>query len=93
MEDDLLIARLSALGQRTRLSVYRAIAEGGPSGIQTGAVAQLVEMPPNYLAKHLQILVDAGLVAKHVRGRTATYVAEASAVVDLIDALGTLPRN
>lgn len=76
MDDDRLMAVLSALGQRTRLDVFRCIRAAGVDGVQTGAVAEAVGMPVNYIARHLQILTEAGLISKHVRGRTATYVAD-----------------
>ena len=58
--------------------------------MQTGVIAEALQMPVNYLATHLQTLVAAGLIAKHVRGRTARYVVDESTAGSLVPAISAV---
>lgn len=75
---------LSALGQQTRLDVYKLLVEAGPHGMIAGEIAKTLEAPHNTLSTHLSILQRAGLVRSEKSGRNVTYALEPSALNDLV---------
>ena len=60
---------LAALGQTTRLAVFRLLVEAGPSGRMAGEIAEALGLPGATLSFHLKELVAAGLVQSEARGR------------------------
>lgn len=75
---------LSALGQQTRLDVYKLLVEAGTGGMIAGDIAKALEAPHNTLSTHLSILQRAGLVRSEKTGRNVTYLLEPSALNDLV---------
>jgi ArsR family transcriptional regulator, arsenate/arsenite/antimonite-responsive transcriptional repressor len=67
------LAALSALGQPTRLSIFRRLVRTEPKGLSAGALAEAVGCPQNTLSTHVGILARAGLVIGTREGRTITY--------------------
>ena len=65
--------RLAALGQVTRLSMCRRIAETGSAGLRPGALAEAEGIPPNLVSHHLRPLVAAGLLTADKVGREIVY--------------------
>lgn len=53
---------LAALGQETRLRVFRILIEAGPSGLPAGELARRLEVSPSTLSTHLSVLEAAGLL-------------------------------
>jgi len=78
------LAALAALGQPTRLSIFRLLARAEPNGLAAGALADAVGCPHNTLSTHVAILARAGLVQGTREGRTITYRADASGTRALI---------
>ena len=76
MEAPHALAALAALGQPTRLSIFRLLVRKEPDGLSAGALAQAVGCPHNTLSTHVAILVRAGLVNGTREGRTITYRAD-----------------
>ena len=70
------LAALAALGQPTRLSIFRLLVRKEPDGLSAGALAEAVGCPHNTLSTHVAILVRAGLVKGTREGRTITYRAD-----------------
>lgn len=70
------LAALAALGQPTRLSIFRLLVRAEPNGLAAGALAVAVGCPHNTLSTHVAILVRAGLVRGLREGRTITYRAD-----------------
>jgi ArsR family transcriptional regulator len=68
---------LAALGNPTRLRLFRLLVRAGPDGLNVGELQQLLEIPASTLAHHLATLARAGLVIQERRGRevicTASY--------------------
>ena len=83
-------AALSALGQDTRLAVFRLLVQAGPEGLAAGAIAEALSVPPATLSFHLKELGAAGLVVAMPQGRSIRYRAD----FDAMDALiGFLTHN
>lgn len=76
MEKSKAISALSALGQLTRLDVFRLIVQHEPQGIAAGDVARLLNVPQNTMSNHLGILVQSGLLRSERRSRSIIYRAE-----------------
>ncbi len=76
MESNLAAAAFAALGQETRLDLFRALASAGPSGLAAGDIATRLGVPPSTLSFHLRALEQAGLVAATRQGRSLIYAAQ-----------------
>lgn len=61
--------RLGALGNLTRLRIYRLLVRAGTQGLNVGDLQRLLDVAPSTLAHHLASLVRAGLVQQAQRGR------------------------
>lgn len=83
------LAALAALGQPTRLAIFRLLVRKEPRGLAAGAIADSVGCPHNTLSTHIAILARAGLVQGTREGRTITYRADAEGMRALIAFLVT----
>jgi ArsR family transcriptional regulator, arsenate/arsenite/antimonite-responsive transcriptional repressor / arsenate reductase (thioredoxin) len=76
----------AALGDPSRLAIVDLL---GPGDLASGELAARLELPTNLMAHHLQVLQDAGLVAR--RGsegdRRRSYVTRTQACSDLVGAV------
>jgi len=70
------LAKLAALGQQTRLSVFRLLIDNEPEGLSAGAIAGAIGCPANTLSTHISILARAGLVRGERDGRSIIYRAD-----------------
>lgn len=70
------LAALAALGQPTRLEIFRLLVCREPSGMSSGTVAESVGCPHNTLSSHLGILARVGLIHGSRDGRTIVYRAD-----------------
>lgn len=75
---------LTALGQATRLSVFRLLVEAGPEGRMAGEIADALSLPGATLSFHLKELNAAGLIRGEQRGRFICYRADFGTMNDLI---------
>jgi DNA-binding transcriptional ArsR family regulator len=75
---------LAALGQATRLSVFRLLVEAGPEGRMPGEIAEALSLPGATLSFHLKELAAAGLIQGEPRGRYICYRADFDAMNGLI---------
>jgi len=87
MELELAVARLAALAQKSRLSVFRLLVQQGPAGLPAGDIAQRLGMAPNALSFHLKELSNAGLLRSRQEGRFVIYAPDFSAMNGLLDYL------
>lgn len=67
---------LAALGQSTRLSVFRLLVEAGPDGRMAGDIAEALSLPGATLSFHLKELAAVGLIQGEQRGRFICYRAD-----------------
>jgi ArsR family transcriptional regulator, arsenate/arsenite/antimonite-responsive transcriptional repressor len=89
MDEPHALAALAALGQATRLAIFRSLVGKEPKGMSAGALAEAVGCPHNTLSTHVAILARAGLVYGTREGRTITYRANADGTRALIAFLVT----
>ena len=89
MDEPHALAALAALGQATRLAIFRLLVSKEPNGMSAGALAEAVGCPHNTLSTHVAILARAGLVYGTREGRTVTYRANADGTRALIAFLVT----
>jgi DNA-binding transcriptional ArsR family regulator len=70
------LAALAALGQPTRLEIFRLLMRREPRGLAAGAIADAIGCPHNTLSSHLSILARSGLVRGVRDGRSIIYRAD-----------------
>ena len=73
MELSVAVQALSALGQKSRLRVFRLLISRGPKGMPAGEVAEQLRVPANTMSSHLAVLERAGLVSSRKEGRSVIY--------------------
>jgi ArsR family transcriptional regulator len=84
MDKKRALAALSALGQETRLEVFRLLVRAGEAGVPAGEIAERLGAVQNTMSAHLKILDQAGLVRAERDGRTVRYVADMTGFRDLL---------
>ncbi|ASP34494.1 helix-turn-helix transcriptional regulator [Labrenzia sp. VG12] len=75
MEKDDALNALAALGQETRLDVFRLLVKAGKEGMSAGAISEALDVRPNTLSTHLGALSRSGLVHAERDGRSICYSA------------------
>jgi ArsR family transcriptional regulator, arsenate/arsenite/antimonite-responsive transcriptional repressor len=73
MELNAAVQALSALGQESRLRIFRLLIRRGPEGMPAGDIAEQLKVPANTMSSHLAVLSRAGLVAFRKQGRSVIY--------------------
>jgi len=84
MDKNDAISALSALGQDTRLEVFRLLVKAGPGGLPAGEIGARLGTVQNTMSAHLKILDHAGLVRAERDGRMIRYVADMTGLRDLL---------
>jgi ArsR family transcriptional regulator, arsenate/arsenite/antimonite-responsive transcriptional repressor len=62
------LAALAALGQPTRLDIFRLLMRAEPNGLPAGTIADAIGCPHNTLSSHLSILARSGVGGRSARG-------------------------
>src|SRR5882724_1699091 len=75
---------LAALGNRTRLRVFKLLVRAGREGTNVGAIQRVLGIPATTLAHHLGTLTQAGVVDQERRGREVICTANFKAVNDVL---------
>jgi ArsR family transcriptional regulator len=75
---------LAALGNRTRLRIFKLLVRAGPDGANVGTIQRVLGTPATTLAHHLNTLIQAGLVEQERRGREVICTANFKAVNDVL---------
>ncbi|WP_111748540.1 ArsR/SmtB family transcription factor [Salinisphaera orenii] len=78
------VTLLSALGNETRLDVFRYLTRFGPEGVAAKTIAEGLGVAPNSLSFHLKDLKHAGLVVSHRTGREVHYAVDYAATHGLV---------
>lgn len=78
------VDKLAALAQETRLAIFRLLVEAGPRGMNAGAIAAALDIPPATLSFHVAQLSRAGLADARQDGRFVFYAANYAAMDELI---------
>lgn len=84
MDEAQALAALDALGQETRLRLYRLLVASGPAGLSAGNIAERLGVIPSSLSFHLQHLVHAGLISQRRVGRLMIYAVVPAAMAELL---------
>jgi len=84
MEAPHALAALAALGQPTRLEIFRLLISSEPDGLPAGAIADKIGCPHNTLSSHLSIMARSGLVRGARDGRSIMYRADVDAIRALV---------
>jgi len=84
MDKTTALLALSALGQDTRLEVFRLLVRAGAEGVPAGEIATRLGTVQNTMSAHLKVLDHAGLVRAEREGRTIRYVADMTGFRDLL---------
>ena len=70
MKLDDAAARLEALGNPTRLRIYRTLVRAGDAGMPVGKLQQRLEAAASTLSHHIKALVRVGLITQTREGAT-----------------------
>jgi DNA-binding transcriptional ArsR family regulator len=76
--------RLAALGQETRLAIFRLLVQAGPGGMSAGAIGEKLAIPAPTLSFHLSHLNRVGLIRGRQESRFIYYAADYAAMDDLL---------
>ncbi len=77
----------SALGQETRLDVFRLLITAGPEGLLAGEIGETLGVRQNTMSANLTILTHAGLIRNAREGRSIRYFADMDGVKGLLEFL------
>ena len=77
-------SRLEALGNPTRLAIYRLLVRAGDEGRPVGQIQSALDVPASTLSHHLKHLEIAGLVRRRRQGVTHFCSANYPAMDELI---------
>ena len=77
-------AQLEALGNPTRLRLYRVLIRAGSAGLPVGSLQDRLAMPASTLSHHLKRLVGTGLVSQERMGTSLICRSEYPAMRSLI---------
>jgi DNA-binding transcriptional ArsR family regulator len=83
------LAALAALGQPTRLDIFRLLMRAQPNGMAAGSIADKIGCPQNTLSSHLTILARSGLIRGARDGRSINYRADLEGIRALVGFLIT----
>ena len=70
MDIDTIASRLEALGNPTRLEIYRHLVRAGRDGLTVGDVQERTAVPRSTLSHHLHKLIAVDLVTQERQGTT-----------------------
>ena len=87
MQEKLAAMGFSALGNETRLAIFRLLVRAGDSGTTTGQIGIKLEVPLSTLAHHLDALAHAGLIKQRKSGRQVINSANYPVLHKLMDYL------
>ena len=80
-------ARLEALGNPTRLRIYRTLVRAGRVGLPVGRLQDRLKIPASTLSHHLKNLVAVGLVTQVREATTLVCHAEYDTMNGLVEFL------
>ncbi|MCC8940633.1 helix-turn-helix transcriptional regulator [Bradyrhizobium sp. Arg68] len=87
MKIDDAAARLEALGNPTRLRIYRALVRAGHAGMPVGRLQDRLRIPASTLSHHVKALVSGGLISQVREGTTLICHAQYDTMQGLVDFL------
>jgi ArsR family transcriptional regulator, arsenate/arsenite/antimonite-responsive transcriptional repressor len=85
MKIDDAAARLEALGNPTRLRIFRALVRAGDAGLPVGKLQLKLDIAPSTLSHHLKSMLIVGLIAQERQSTTLICRANYSVMRSLVD--------
>ena len=79
--------RLEALGNPTRLKIYRALVRAGAAGLAVGRLQDRLKVPSSTLSHHIKTLISVGLVSQVRESTTLICHANYDIMRGLVDFL------
>jgi ArsR family transcriptional regulator, arsenate/arsenite/antimonite-responsive transcriptional repressor len=76
--------QLEALGNPTRLQVYRTLVRAGEAGLPVGRIQERLDIPASTLSHHLHRLILTGLVSQERQATTLICRANYPVMRDLL---------
>jgi DNA-binding transcriptional ArsR family regulator len=70
MKLEIAAAQMEALGNPTRLAIYRLLVRAGDNGMPVGKVQLKLDIAPSTLSHHVKRLVDVNLVSQERQATT-----------------------
>ena len=80
-------AKLEALGNPTRLRIYRALVRAGQAGMPVGRLQNKLKIPASTLSHHIKALVAVDLISQVRESTTLVCHAEYAKMQGLVDFL------
>jgi ArsR family transcriptional regulator, arsenate/arsenite/antimonite-responsive transcriptional repressor len=87
MKLDDAAARLEALGNPTRLKIYRLLVRAGEEGLPVGRLQAKIDIAASTLSHHLKALIAVGLVTQTREGTTLVCHTNYALMRGLVDYL------
>lgn len=87
MKTETAAAHLEALGNPTRLAIFRLLVRAGEEGLPVGRIQQRLDLPSSTLSHHLKALCAAGLVRQTRERTTLLCTADFKLMRGLVDFL------
>jgi ArsR family transcriptional regulator, arsenate/arsenite/antimonite-responsive transcriptional repressor len=81
------VLAFTALGQESRLNIFRLIVQRADRGVTPSELIELLGIPAATLSFHLKELAHAGLISFERQGRSLVYRPQTDFVNQLIDFL------
>ena len=73
-----------ALGQSTRLDVFRLLVKAGDEGMLAGEISEKLSVRQNTMSANLSILAQSGLIRNEREGRSIRFFADMGGVRGLL---------
>ncbi len=87
MKLDDAAARLEALGNPTRLRIYRALVKAGDGGMTVGKLQARLDIAPSTLSHHLKSMLIVGLISQERQSTTLICRAKYDVMRSLVEFL------
>jgi DNA-binding transcriptional ArsR family regulator len=87
MKIDDAASRLEALGNETRLRIYRTLVRAGSAGLPVGRLQEKLKVAPSTLSHHVKALVNVGLITQVREATTLVCHANYDVMRGLVDFL------
>lgn len=87
MDIDVTASRLAALGNPTRLQLYRLLVRAGETGLAVGQIQEKLGIPGSTLTHHCRALLHVGLIQQERSGTSLICRANYAVMQGLVDDL------
>ena len=84
MDKNAALIAFAALGQSTRLDVFRLLVKAGGEGMLAGEISDALDVRQNTMSANLSILAQSGLIRSERQGRSIRYYADMDGMSELL---------